>query len=89
MGDEACYLPLVEVDGTLREGPVLPWPLGSDQEPPPGRTVTVDGAEPSESRLQFLENLAREDRLVLLYAEGDRETAETLAERVLDRLKKK
>ena len=79
----------MDVDGRLREGPVLPWPLEGDQEPPPGRTVVVDGAELSDSRLQFLENLAREDRLVLLYAPADQEAAESVATRVLDRLKKK
>jgi hypothetical protein len=89
MGEDACYLPLVEVDGTLREGPVLPWPLEGEQEPPPGRTIVVEGAEPSEARLQFLENLAREDRLVLLYAPANQDAAERLAARVLDRLKKK
>lgn len=89
MGEDACYLPLVEVDGRLREGPVLPWPVAGEQEPPPGRTVVVDAAELSESRLQFLENLAREDRLVLLYAPENQEAAEDLAARVLDRLEKK
>lgn len=89
MGDDACYLPLVEVDGRLREGPVLPWPLEGDQEPPAGRTVVVDSAELSESRLQFLENLAREDRLVLLFRPAHEEAAEAVAARLLDRLKKK
>ena len=89
MGEDACYLPLVEVDGRLREGPVLPWPVGADQEPPPGRTVVVESAEQSEARLQFLEKMAREDRLVLLFEEGNRAAAEAVAERVLERLKKK
>jgi hypothetical protein len=68
---------------------VLPWPLGADQPPPPGRQLEIGEEEPSEARLQFLENLAREDRLVLLYAEGRREAAELVARRVLDRLEKK
>lgn len=89
MGEDACYLPLVEVDGRLREGPVVPWPLAGEQEPPPGRALVIDAAEQSEGRLQFLENLAREDRLVLLYADENREAAELVAAQVLDRLKKK
>ena len=89
MGEDACYLPLVEIDGRVREGPVLPWPLNGEQEPPPGRALVIESADLSESRLQFLENLAREDRLVLLYADENRAAAEAAAERVLDRLKKK
>jgi hypothetical protein len=89
VGDDACYLPLVEVDGRLREGPVVPWPLDGDQDPPPGRTIVVDAADQTEARLQFLENLAREDRLVLLYAEGGRDEAERLTAAVLERLRKK
>jgi hypothetical protein len=89
MGDDACYLPLVDVDGRLREGPVLAWPSDGDQEPPPGRAIAVESDDPSEARLQFLENLAREDRLVLLYEEGHREAAERIAAALLERLKKK
>ena len=89
MGEDACYLPLVEVDGRVREAPVISWPLDGEQEPPPGRRLVIETAEQSESRLQFLENLAREDRLVLLYAAENRETAELVAGLVLERLKKK
>jgi hypothetical protein len=87
MGEDACYLPLVDVDGRLREGPVLPWPLGSEQPPPPGAHLRVAfGDLVSESRLQLYLNTARERRLVLLYGAGEAALADALADVLNDRL---
>lgn len=88
MGEEACYLRLVDDRGRLQEGPVIIWGLDSEL-PPPGRAIRIETAEPSPERLQFLVNLAREELLVLLYGEGEEAAAEALAATVAERVKKK
>ncbi len=87
MGEDACYLPLVEIDGRLREGPVVPWPLDAEQDPPPGVRIAVRAGDTrSEPRLQLFENTAREQRLVLLYGPAEAEAAEELVALLLARL---
>lgn len=48
MGEDACYLSMLDADGRLIESPVVVWPVDADLDPPAGLRVVVGAADPPE-----------------------------------------
>ena len=65
MGEEACYLDMLDAEGRLVESPVLLWPLDADAALPGGLHVLVGEGEPPPGsaalRLPELAGAGREE----------------------------
>jgi hypothetical protein len=49
MGEDVCYMAMLDSEGRLSESPVIVWPVGSELPPPSGLRIMIGvGAPPAD-----------------------------------------
>src|ERR671936_2956885 len=66
MGEDVCYLPMLDPEGRLDKSPVILWPMSYELPPPAGLWVMIGAEEPPADLLPLrLPELAGVDRKAL------------------------